>query len=286
MSMTTKFTKSRVVRSIWASLYVLLLCTTPRTSGAGDLHRAARSGNLATLTALIEAGADVNETDGEHETALHKAAKANHAEAVTLLLKAGGDPYVSGQSAFGSTGTPLHAAARLGQTETLQVLLDAGIDPNLPDPGVGPPLHHALLYNRAVAVDLLKSYGAGPVAAASISNLIAAAEPEEGKEAANSCRFCHLMQATDDGRPRAGPPLWNILGRPKGSFAGYAYSPVMLAAGGRWTYDDLNSYVANPKGFVPGLKMDTVHGISPPARRAALIRYLRDLSDAPLALPQ
>jgi cytochrome c len=264
----------------------MVFCLASQSGHASELHRSARSGDLAEISALIEAGADIDEVDGENETALHKAAKGNHAEAVALLLQAGADPYVSGQSAFGSTGTPLHAAARLGQIEALRVLLEAGIDPNLPDPGVGPPLHHALLYKRDAAVDLLKSYGAGSVAAASISNLIATADPVEGEEAANSCRFCHLMRATDDGRPRAGPPLWNILGRPKGSFAGFAYSPAMLAAGGSWTYDDLNSYAANPKGFIPGLKMDTVHGISPPSRRAALIRYLRDLSDAPLALPE
>ena len=94
------------------------------------------------------------------------------------------------------------------------------------------------------------------------------------------------MSATDDGRPRSGPPLWNILGKPKGSEPGYDYSPAMSAAGGRWSYDDLNSFVANPRGFIPGIKMDEVHGISPPMRRAALIRYLREASDTPMALPE
>ena len=143
---------------IWAGLVVLLLCITSKTGIASDLHRAARNGDLAQLAALIDAGADLNETDGENETALHKAAKGNHAQAVALLLKAGSDPFVSGQSAFGSTGTPLHAAARMGRTDALRVLLEAGIDPNLPDQGAGPPLHYAVLYNRHAAVALLKSY--------------------------------------------------------------------------------------------------------------------------------
>ncbi|WP_161594607.1 ankyrin repeat domain-containing protein [Marimonas lutisalis] len=268
------------------ALVAITLALPARSGEATDLHRAARNGDLATLTALLDAGADINATDGENETALHKAAKANHARAVTLLLKAGADPYVSGHSVFGSTGTPLHAAARLSRLDSLRALLEAGIDPNLPDPGAGPPLHYARLYQRDAAVALLESYGAGPVAAPPIPALIAAADPGKGAEAANSCRFCHLLKASDDGRPRAGPPLWNLLGRPKGAVAGYNYSDAMRAAGGRWTYADLNSYLANPRAFVPGIKMDEVHGVTPPARRAALIRHLRDLSDTPPPLPR
>ncbi|MDQ2092301.1 ankyrin repeat domain-containing protein [Marimonas arenosa] len=286
MDVKNRFMNFCVTGTIWAGFAALVYLVNAPIGHAGELHRAAKSGDLKKLSTLIEAGAEIDETDGENETALHKAAKGNHAEAVALLLEAGADPYISGQSAFGSTGTPLHAAAKMGRIQALQVLLEAGIDPNLNDPGAGPPLHYAVLYRRRAAVDLLESYGAGPVSAASVANRLALADPEEGKEVANTCRLCHLFQRGDDGRPRAGPTLWNILGRPKGSVVDYAYSDAMRAAGGVWTYDDLNSYVVNPKGFVPGTKMQTVQGISSPERRAALIRFLRELSDAPKALPE
>jgi cytochrome c len=262
-----------------------VLCLGIQIGHAGELHHAAQIGDLGAMTALLEAGAFIDETDGENETALHKAAKGNHAAAVVLLLEAGADPYISGDSVFGPTGTPLHAAARLGRIEALKALLDAGIDPNLNDPGAGPPLHFAVLYRRSEAVELLKSYGASRLTASSIKDQIAVADPVDGAEVANACRICHLMQNTDDGMPRAGPTLWDIVGRPKASAAGFSYSEAMAATDGIWSYDDLNSYLANPKGFVPGTKMESVHGLPSAERRAALIRYLRDLSETRFALP-
>ncbi len=284
--MTQRLRSIPIPRPILGALAALALFSAAQTGTAGELHRAAQRGDLATVSALIAAGADIDETDGDNETALHKAAKRNHVDVVAFLLETGADPYISGKSAFGSTGTPLHFAARLGRVETLRVLLEAGIDPNLRDPGAGPPLHHALVYRRDAAADLLKSYGAAPIVAVSIAPLIAAADPVAGAEVANACRVCHLLQAEDDGRPRAGPTLWGILGRPKGTVAGFDYSDAMREAGGRWTYDDLNSFVANPKGFLPGTRMSDLHGNASRERRAALIRHLRDLSIAPIALPK
>lgn len=269
-----------------AGLVGLALCVAAQVGSAGDLHQAAQKGDLAAITALLEAGAFIDETDGENETALHKAAKGNHAAAVMLLLDAGADPLISGSSVFGPTGTPMHAAARMGRIEALRAFLEAGVDPNLNDPGAGPPLHFAMLYRRWEAVDLLRSYGAAPLPAASIKGLIAEADPVAGAEAANACRICHLMEPEDDGMPRAGPTLWDILGRARGSAAGYDYSDAMANRGGIWSYDDLNSYLANPKGFVPGTKMEGVHGITPAERRATLIRFLRDLSNRPEPLPE
>ena len=262
----------------------LLVCAMP--AAAGELHKAARNGDLLAVAALLDAGADVNEADGEGETALHKAAKAGHSEVVAALLTAGADPLVSGKGPFGSTGTPLHLAAKRGQVESLRVLLEDGVDPNLPDAGMGPPLHSAVYYRREAAAELLRSYGAGPVVAEPIGALIAGADPEDGEIIAGTCKACHHLEAAPSGDRRPGPALWGIVGRPKASVAEFAYSDAMKAAGGIWSYDDLNSFLADPRGYVPGTKMSTLDGIKAPERRAVLIRYLKSLSDVPIPLPE
>jgi cytochrome c len=58
----------------------------------------------------------------------------------------------------------------------------------------------------------------------------------------------------------------------------------MKAKGGTWTDDDLNKFIANPKGFVPGTAMGFA-GISKDSERADVIAYLHTLSDKPVPLP-
>ena len=262
----------------------LLVCAMP--AAAGELHNTARNGDLPAVAALLDAGGDVNEADGEGETALHKAAKAGHAAVVAALLAAGADTLVSGKGPFGSTGTPLHLAAKRGHIESLRVLLEAGVDPNLADAGVGPPLHSAVYYRREAAAELLRSYGAGPVVAEPIDALITRADPEDGEIIAGTCRTCHHLEAAPPSERRPGPSLWGIVGRPKAGVAEFAYSDALKAAGGIWSYNDLNSFIADPRGYVPGTKMSSLDGIKAPERRAALIRYLRRLSDMPAPLPE
>ena len=50
----------------------------------------------------------------------------------------------------------------------------------------------------------------------------------------------------------------------------------MKAKGGTWTYDDLNKFIANPKGFVPGTAMGFA-GIQKDSERADVIAYLHTL---------
>ena len=48
--------------------------------------------------------------------------------------------------------------------------------------------------------------------------------------------------------------------------------------------EDLSSFLADPRAFVPGSKMEWI-GIKDRERRAAIIAYLRTLSDTPQPLP-
>jgi cytochrome c len=58
----------------------------------------------------------------------------------------------------------------------------------------------------------------------------------------------------------------------------------MKAKAGQWTDDDLNKFVANPKGYIPGTAMGFA-GIPRDSERADVIAYLHTLADKPVPLP-
>jgi cytochrome c len=97
--------------------------------------------------------------------------------------------------------------------------------------------------------------------------------------------MCCLPHLTKGGPSLVGPNLWSIVGRPKASQPGFAYSAALKAKGGNWTIDDLSQFVANPRGYVPGTNM-TFAGIQRGSERADLISYLNTLSDNPAPLPK
>ncbi len=97
-----------------------------------------------------------------------------------------------------------------------------------------------------------------------IEQLLAKADVGRGENAAKKCAACHTFNK--GGTNLVGPNLWGIVGRPKASEAGFNYSAAMKAKGGNWTIDDLNQFITNPKGMVPGTNM-TFAGIN--ARRAS-----------------
>ncbi|MGA9339153.1 MAG: cytochrome c family protein, partial [Pseudolabrys sp.] len=49
--------------------------------------------------------------------------------------------------------------------------------------------------------------------------------------------------------------------------------------------DELNKFLANQRGYVPGTAM-TFDGLSRPEQRADLIDYLHTLADNPVPLPK
>lgn len=264
----------------WVVPFALALLLA-REASAAELHDAARRGDLAAVERLLAAGAQVDATDGG-ATPLYLAAGEGHAAVVARLLAAGGDPRRPASGPFGSTGTAIHAAVRYGHLDVVRVLLKAGVDANLPDDGVGPPLHTALRRGQTAAAELLKSSGARPIGAEPVNALIASADPAAGQLTAAACAICHEL-TRHPGQARQGPPLWDIVGRLKAGFPGFEYSEPLRRLGGRWTYEDLNSYLADPRSFVPGTKME-FRGIAEPRQRAALIAYLRSLSDEPKPL--
>jgi cytochrome c len=113
--------------------------------------------------------------------------------------------------------------------------------------------------------------------------MMASASVEKGQAAAKPCQACHTFEK--GGPNRVGPNLWGIVGRPRASEAGFNYSAAMKAKGGTWTFGELYTFLANPRGSIPGTAM-TFAGISRGQQRADIIDYLNTLSDSPLPLPK
>jgi cytochrome c len=117
-----------------------------------------------------------------------------------------------------------------------------------------------------------------------IANLLANANPEAGQAASRACQACHTFE--QGGANKVGPNLWNVVGAPIAAHEGFAYSDALKGKSGEtWTYENLNAFIQNPRGFAPGTKM-TFGGMRRDDQRADLIAYLRSLSDNPQPLPQ
>ena len=127
----------------------------------------------------------------------------------------------------------------------------------------------------------------GPAEAAApsepIEKLLQTASAEKGAGAAKKCAACHTFEK--GGPNRVGPNLFGVLNEKKGEGkGGFNFSAAMKAKGGTWTYDDLNKFIANPKGFIPGTAMGFA-GIQKDSERADVIAYLATLADKPVPLP-
>ena len=95
------------------------------------LHRAAESGDVEEIKALLKEGLPINAFDEDlSRTPLHYAAIEGHIEAVRYLIDAGADVNAHEEEKIGET--PLGAVAANCTFEIAKILIDAGADPAIP----------------------------------------------------------------------------------------------------------------------------------------------------------
>lgn len=108
----------------------------------------------------------------------------------------------------------------------------------------------------------------------SFEEVFAAADAGAGERLWRQCSACHRLE---DGANGTGPHLYQIVGRDKGSVAGFAYSDVLAAMDGDWTPENLSGFIADPRGYAPGTKMSYA-GMDDVEDRANLIAYIEQAS--------
>jgi cytochrome c len=133
--------------------------------------------------------------------------------------------------------------------------------------------------------------GGGPAAPPEpqipLPELLAKADAANGQKKAAICATCHSFGKGDPSKP-TGPNLWGIIGRVHAADKDFTYSDankVLGDKGTKWTYEEIFDFIKNPREHMPGTKM-TFAGMPSAQDRAAVLAYLRTLSDNPEPLPQ
>jgi len=126
-------------------------------------------------------------------------------------------------------------------------------------------MHRTILAARVATLAWLAA-GAVPAAMA--------AAPSAGQTYfEHNCASCHTVDPKLGSR--AGPGLYNVVGRKAGAVPGYNYTDALAgagAAGKTWTREELDVFLRDPTRDVPGTAMPI--GIADAKARAAVIDYL------------
>jgi cytochrome c len=105
----------------------------------------------------------------------------------------------------------------------------------------------------------------------------AGGDPQEGAKVFKKCMACHTVDDRAKKKSSIGPSLATVFGRNSGSIKGYRFSPAMKKAKLKWTEENLNSFLDNPRGFVRGTRM-IFPGLRNKQDRENLIAFLKQVA--------
>lgn len=95
------------------------------------------------------------------------------------------------------------------------------------------------------------------------------------------CATCHTLD--QGGANGTGPNLWGVLGADKQAVSGFSYSGALSSTDGNWSWERMDSWLANPSAYARGTSM-AFAGLNRDEERAAVLAYLATYSpDAPAA---
>ena len=99
-----------------------------------------------------------------------------------------------------------------------------------------------------------------------------AGDPHRGREVfEQTCTGCHTLD-----RPKVGPPLRNVYGRPAGKDTQFSYSDAIKAASVTWDESTLDRWLVDTESVIPGNDMS--FRLNDASKRADIIAYLKQLS--------
>ncbi|MGA7805372.1 c-type cytochrome [Bradyrhizobium sp.] len=97
----------------------------------------------------------------------------------------------------------------------------------------------------------------------------AAGDAARGETLYQGCQDCHSIEKND-----VGPMHKGVVGRTAGTVPGYNYSAALRNAKIVWTEANLDKWLTNPQGFIPGTKM--FYQVNNPQDRADIIAFLKE----------
>jgi cytochrome c len=116
--------------------------------------------------------------------------------------------------------------------------------------------------------------GEGPSGGASSDRANVAPDPDRGELLSLACQACHSLGPR--GAHLVGPNLSGIFGRAAGTAPGFGnYSGALKGSGIVWSPAELDRWLADPTGFLPGTTM-AFAGYQSAEDRSALIAFLKD----------
>jgi len=123
------------------------------------LHKAAKSGDVVTLRAVLDQGVSPDLRDAHGRTPLMEAAASGQLDAARALIAAGAHVNVRA----GDNRTPLIEAVTNGQLDTARLLVSSGAELNMAERGWGTPLEVAERAGQPEIAAMLRTAGARPM---------------------------------------------------------------------------------------------------------------------------